>query len=795
MAGFNLPSYAKDPSVEEELPLQPNEPDTSLTPDPPVESDEGPAFSLPAYAPPAPDTKPAEATVLSRETEGQNKDHEALAKDMAPKLGHPFETVRNVPAKELQTLDMEEALGNLHPSARQVVDAMAINPYANVQFTDSFKEMETLLRGMSQPTKEQKERDDIKRFNELTGFNRNVTLPLTAGTAQLASAFNLSQVDAGIKRISNFDKIDALEGDLQKQFRVVFGVPEGAKFVPTPYRPDSFLSQYQKATPEKRIQIREALERSIGVDQADLQNWVKLQQALPKDVAFEKFIHEDDPLGLLGHVMENPATIWRLMVQTAPNMAVTMAARVASGPLGGGLASLAVEQSAAMVELLQQEKIDLTDPVALRALMEDQERMQEFRSRAFAKGVGIAVFDTFGMLLAGVKLAGPKGILKLAQRAEKGVPQGAPGRLSKWAGNSANHIFQMGVQGSTEFGGEMLGQGLAGMDLNWTEGLVEGIAGSGMSVIDVAAANGQKAVWKYSDLKDQKAYSAAATEFLKTGKKAALDVKQVPAAQRDMPLVAEVMAKNMEEDGVEAIFIDAENLDALNQDSEFDLIETLGLDQDAVTEAAENGGHVEISAAQFARHILGVDGFDALIEHSKREEEGMTPAEAKEFESKARAEIEAEIERTSAEILETNGITEEDAAVISEDFELIQSDIYSQLRAQGVSEQEAGLQSLLTAQRAVTRSLAASRASGQKVSPLELYSQDNLVVVGSPNPTAPLNQVDPLANTVNTAWRDAQVTGINAEGVEETVPAGEAFDAIQGMRVTGRRLLDCIRAG
>jgi hypothetical protein len=821
VADYSLPSYATSLLEEDEdgkLPLQPANDDklgeggqeASLLPvSEPSDQETSSKYTLPDYAnSPEPDSAPVEAAVIARATESDNKDHAALAKKMAPKLDMPYDTVRHLDPKELKNQELAKKLGNLHPSAKPVVDAMAAEPYANIQFTDSIAQMEVVMRGIRREAKAEQDAKADAEFRGQSTWERQFKNPVVSGTSIMMGGINLKSANTAKDLLNRMGQLDAAEGNFTEQIRVIFGVPEGlnidsGKYRQLGYSPDQLLSRYHRDK-SSRQQLREMVSRGIKTDVVDLGDWERLQKSLPRDPGFENAIQSGDPMQLLGYVMDNPSAVWRLMLQTAPNMAATLGARALGGPVTGGAASLALEQGAAMVQLLQEEGVDLTNPAAVLEMLQDRELMKEIETRAFKKGVGVAVLDVFGMLLAPFRVMGKGGAVEVVKGLGKAAPVSVATRAGKevvqgvgqrWAGYSVNAITQAFIQAGTEGAGELFGQYLSGMDINLAEGLAEAIAGGGMSFGDVGAAAASKVVWKVRDSNAQKVYAENAAEFLKTGDEAVLNVKNVPAAQRDMPLVAETMAAAMEEDGVEAVWIDAEALDGLNQDSNFDLIDTLSLDKDVVAEAVESGGSVEISAAAFARHILGVDGFAALIEHAKKDESGMTPAQSKEFEETARAEIDAEIARTESELLGRVGLTEAEAVSLNEDFELIQSDVYSQLRATGQSEQVAGLNSLLDAQRAVTRSLAASRASGTYISPLTLYDRDNRRIVGTPNPTAPLNQIDPLADPENVAWRDATVTTVNPEGVSELVTAGEAFDSFQQRKDTARRLLDCIRAG
>jgi hypothetical protein len=105
-------------------------------------------------------------------------------------------------------------------------------------------------------------------------------------------------------------------------------------------------------------------------------------------------------------------------------------------------------------------------------------------------------------------------------------------------------------------------------------------------------------------------------------------------AQRDPEKAAEHQANALDQAGVSEVYIPA---DAINEFAATkgqdggDVYKNLGI-EDQIEEATATGGDVRISGEKFARHLLNTEDYAALADHIRMDPNGMTPAEAEEFE-------------------------------------------------------------------------------------------------------------------------------------------------------------------
>ena len=210
-----LPDYAPTPLGQDEgsSALQPNEPDTSLLPGPVDNSSDELDLRLPSYAPPPVNPDAADATVMSRATADRDKNHEAMAKGLSSKTDFPSETLRSLDGTELKSMELGERLSRLHPSAKSVVKAMANDPYASIQFTDSIAQMEVVMRGIS---REEKAEQDAKAGAEFRGqstWERQFKNPALFGTSIMMGGINLKSADSGFDILKRMRQIDAAEGN------------------------------------------------------------------------------------------------------------------------------------------------------------------------------------------------------------------------------------------------------------------------------------------------------------------------------------------------------------------------------------------------------------------------------------------------------------------------------------------------------------------------------------------------------------------------------------------------------
>lgn len=201
----------------------------------------------------------------------------------------------------------------------------------------------------------------------------------------------------------------------------------------------------------------------------------------------------------------------------------------------------------------------------------------------------------------------------------------------------------------------------------------------------------------------------------------------IPVVKLDT--AASVLGEKLADEGIETVYITASELDRFDQDGS--VAQTLGLDRADVQRAAAEGDVVEVTASAFVRHILGKDGFDALIEHTAFDLNGMTPAEAAQYEAAGIGDqIQQQIEERARARL-APGLDDTSLSKLDADMGSIQDQVAAQLEATGMYDaNKSRLFGLLTAQRYATRAIRRAEETGQPVDARALFDADNLQITG-----------------------------------------------------------------
>ena len=222
-------------------------------------------------------------------------------------------------------------------------------------------------------------------------------------------------------------------------------------------------------------------------------------------------IYENNGGGVLGFVLgvgANPTVLGQLFVSSIASMvnpavaagagagaATGAGVGAAAGAIGGPLAAITaaggavtgtlmgagatLETGLSFTEFLKEEvqKKGLNfDEEGIRAVLEDEEALQNVRNNSAARGIAIGVVDGLTRGIAG-KIAG-RGV-KAAKAAGKAVSAGQKAK----AGLGAALIE--GVGGST---GEVVGRAVSGQEMETAEILFEGVTGQASSLLSVPQA-------------------------------------------------------------------------------------------------------------------------------------------------------------------------------------------------------------------------------------------------------------------------------------------------------------------
>ena len=107
-------------------------------------------------------------------------------------------------------------------------------------------------------------------------------------------------------------------------------------------------------------------------------------------------------------MLKNPGTMLSVVGESIPASGAVLGAGVVgsvAGPggtmAGAGAASFATEYASSIIETLQKAKVDINDPDAVEAALQNPELMSGAREQAVKRGIPIAVFDAISFGMAG----------------------------------------------------------------------------------------------------------------------------------------------------------------------------------------------------------------------------------------------------------------------------------------------------------------------------------------------------------------------------------------------------------
>lgn len=209
----------------------------------------------------------------------------------------------------------------------------------------------------------------------------------------------------------------------------------------------------------------------IDLAQEDWEEYAQGEKALEKyglskeDQAKMEEMQEAEGLWeVLGNYVKNPRLAAQVTVESLPMSAASLVGGavggVAAGPagaaIGAGTGSFITEYLASLSEAFAENRIDATDPNALKAAYADEKIMAEARDIAAKRGLGIAAFDALSMGLAG-RIYKP--VTKLTGAAQEGASL-----TRRAAGKTLGGTSEMLAQSAAGGAGELSGQMLAGQE-------------------------------------------------------------------------------------------------------------------------------------------------------------------------------------------------------------------------------------------------------------------------------------------------------------------------------------------
>ena len=484
----------------------------------------------------------------------------------------------------------------LHQHREQMDKLLKGNKYAGTY--DSFPKTASALAKGQTAVLAQDDIDNLTRIemaNQKTRFDNQSTGEKLFGAVDQAvkqgqQGARLSYTDK-LQRLS--DSFDNIDQEITRAALV------GENPYPNGDNPTGFGFDYLSQTPEGRVEMRNRL---IGRQEETVKDLVETQgklDAMPVEPGALRYQQLGGDFSAMAQAIgENPGYAARAAVGSAASSSEILVAGALGGPLAAGVVEFGIEGNAKLFEVLREAKIDMNNPKAVLAALQDDDLMEDARKRAARKAAGTTAVDVLGMGLAGHLL----------------VPKSIGGKaLSNTQRELVNLGVQYPVQGITGAASEAAGQYAADQKISGGDVLMEAVAGAGMSSLEVATFGGGRIM---DNIKEGLTKSRQAKQG-----RAALDEMTDAALNsklrgRDADAFNALVTEQLKDSAMETISIPAESLAKLNQDGAAPVLDDLlarvhGLTEQ-FAEAQARGGSVQIKTADyltaFAEHHEALSG-------------------------------------------------------------------------------------------------------------------------------------------------------------------------------------------
>jgi hypothetical protein len=626
-----------------------------------------------------------------------------------------------------------------------------------------------------------KQRQDVKKTMEAVSITRSRLAKDAESVAILRGEINMLYAAEGamntFKRIKNGYEFDAMSealGAAPEKLGMILGLvsagARGGKNRDSAFAVAEGLAALASGGTEEDMQ-----KAAVFFKQA--WDYAKRAEGMPRSGAADEFLRAfatidnvGTPEGFLKaakifatNLYGAASTIQEIVAEQAGPLIAQIGARLIAGPAGGAIVSAgtnyAQEQFGFTPEARDNIKkkfgYDLTTEKGISSFVRDTKAVDAFIEFGAKRGVIIAALDLVGL-----------GVLRAFSRTNLN-------RLSKIAVGTFS-------EATTSFTGESLASIWSGQGFKLSDSLLESMAGAHPVSVGIEAYTAGAA--DYRDF----THSKQAKEWLKSGEATRDTIAGLPAEK--LARASDVLADKLKSDGIDTVYIKADELLKFDQDGS--AADTLGLTSEAVQSAAAEGQDVAIDAATYIRHILGKDGFDALMRHTRFDIAGMTAEEADNYtalgigdqieqalQDKALARIAPSIDKTQL-------------AKLNEDLDLIKSTVSDMLAATGQYEgRKADLFAQLTAQRYASRAIRMTEETGKPIDALALFDADNLRIQGSDTRTG-LARSPEFARFLEQQAFNQEFVGT---GTVKVTPAEQAFfDEVLGNEVNRAELLEAV---
>lgn len=432
----------------------------------------------------------------------------------------------------------------------------------------------------------------------------------------------LRQSFLGSRQAGNLSYADSLQRQQQQFDRIDVELARAAEVGEQPFadgdRPAGFGFSYLEATPEGRAEMRRNLQESQGGAIRSLtEDQATLQQMPIEPGALRAQELGGDASAMASAIAENPGFAVRSALGSTVSSAEMLVGAVIGGIPLAAAAEFTSESNAKVADVLREAKVDLSNPKAVLAALQNDELMDDARQRAMLKAAGTTAVDMLGMGIAG-RLLVPKSI-------------GAK-PLTGTQREAVNLVVQAPVQAVIGAGSEAAGQLLADGKVSGGDVLMEAVAGAGMSSLEVAAFGGGRIFDNISEGLAKSRQARQAKTTLDEMADAALNSK---LRGRDAESFNTIATHQLKDTGLESISIPAEALAKLNQDGAdpvlADLLAKIPGLTEQYAEAEARGGSVQMKTADYLTTFA--EHHDALSGSIRTQIDGMSVEESAQWQA------------------------------------------------------------------------------------------------------------------------------------------------------------------
>ena len=438
-----------------------------------------------------------------------------------------------------------------------------------------------------------------KKWYDQNYFERNFLNPILSGARSAQQGFNVNQLRDSIDQVNTLNFLIGQDQNLDRSELLKIAQDNGINVGLV----GAFAGR-DRAELDARLRVeREAVQSSV----ADLIEATKAKKDLPLDPNIDTRGGFWETLSRT--ITENPGAAWRLTAESIIQQTPALAAGLFTRGLGatatganvfGG--SFLTEEPAQVIELLQEEGHDLTNPDTIIEVFTDHALMEEVQDKARRKAIATATVETMFMGLATLPIA-PKSIggtqLTNAQR------------------ELADKTINVPIQAFGEGAGEAAGQLARDGEIDFGEVALETLAGG---------VTGPVEVFVYGAGEYRR--SRRDRQYLESLRDAIADTDGTNIDDGD---IRELVSRAKENGPIQEMYVDVGEFDQLLQSQNIDpdeFLESSPLIAEQYYEAQITGGDVIFQLEDFASLIAKTELADGFIDISRTDQAGFSPSEA-----------------------------------------------------------------------------------------------------------------------------------------------------------------------